>query len=220
MSKKATAITCGVWFVLMLLAPLCCIGLPVAPPVDLQQSVLLLEMFDEADESLGHGSCFVVAEKDGYWYAITAKHCVEETDYAEVFIRDVPVLKIGGVVVELMRKDPDVDVALVRFRSDAEYVILPLAEPVVKEPCVTVGWAGGTFLQFKGHVAGFDFKAGDEKYTVTNTGLYPGCSGGALLNANGEVIGVTVAVAAYRGIWDTVGLYVPIRFVRSMLETL
>lgn len=190
-----------------------------APP-SLTQSVLKLGLFD-GKMKLGSGSCFIVAHKDGYWYAITAKHCVEEVDQWRNTVRDYPRLVVGNVEAELLRKDPDADVALIRFKDTGQdYHVLELATPTIGESCTVVGHAGGTFVQFKGWVAAFDFKLGDEKYTVANSGLFPGCSGGPLLNDNREVIGVTVAVAAYGGIWDTVGCFVPVKFIRSLMETI
>lgn len=196
---------------------------------DLQQSVLLLKIYGENDEYIGHGSCFVVAEKDGWWYAVTAKHCVEDRQMIgwgpdgqmQYETRDVKWFKIDGNDAWIMRKDSDTDVALVRFKSDKTYFPLSLADPVQGEECKTVGWTGGAFLQFRGHVAGWGFECGKDKfYTVANTGLFPGCSGGVLLNEKNEVIGVTVAVPVYNGIWDTVGLYVPIKYVRALMAVI
>lgn len=200
------------------------IGAPYFRPRDLpslQQSVLLLEVFDRADAPAGQGSCFVVAEENGWWYAVTAKHCVEEYDWTGGYLQDVKWLKVDGNDAWIVRKDPDTDVALVRFKGDRTYVPLSLADPVRGEKCETIGWTGGTFLRFKGHVAGWGFECGKDKfYTVANTGLFPGCSGGVLLNEDNEVIGVTVAVPYYDGIWDTVGLYVPIKYVRALMEVI
>lgn len=197
-----------------------CFPSDTSGPVDLRQSVLKLECYDKHGGSLGHGSCFIVAEKNGWYYAVTARHCVEYCpDPWTGVVVPIPMLRVGEHEVEVLRKDPDADVALIRFFGDGEkYVPLSLADPTIGEACTTVGWAGGTFLQFQGHVAGFGF---DKQYTVANSGLYPGCSGGVLLNSENEVIGVTVAVPVTRGsLWDTVGLYVPIKYVRALMETI
>lgn len=188
--------------------------------LDLRQSILLLECYDEDDTLAGQGSCFVVTEKDSWIYAVTARHCVENYDPWGNSLSDVKWLKVDGKDAWVVRKDPDADVALIRFKSDKTYVPLSLADPVRGEECKTVGWTSGAFLQFKGHVAGWGFECGDDFYTVANTGLFPGCSGGVLLNRQNEVIGVTVAVPVYGGIWDTVGLYVPVKYVRALMETI
>ena len=186
----------------------------IVPPMwanhgrDPRQSVLLLEILDADGVKLGSGSCYVIAHKGDWWYAATAKHCVED---ASGWLAD-------GHKAELVRKDPDADVAMIRFKApDESYTVLQLADPEIGEVCTAVGWAGDTFVQYKGFVVGINFKVGDDKHVVANSGLFPGCSGGPLLNSSGEVIGTTSAVAARGAIFDSTGLFVPVKYIRAML---
>ena len=114
-----------------------------------------------------------------------------------------------------MRVGRDEDVALIRFQSPDTYTIFSFAKAEVMESCTTVGYSMDTKLFYPGYVVTTTF---DNEYIVANGGLFPGCSGGVLLNTNGEAIGITVAVPIYHGsALDSTGLYVPIRFAKALM---
>jgi S1-C subfamily serine protease len=172
----------------------------------------------------GQGSCFVVTHRNGYWYAITAAHVVRiviPNLYGGEFVRpDMPVsLTVDNEQydAEIVRVDPEQDVALIRFKSPEKYRVYSFASAEVGESCTTVGWHGKDKLVYKGYVVSRNFQG----FIVANGGIIPGCSGGALLNQNGGVIGVTVALPVFgMSAFDSTALYVPARFARAMLITL
>ena len=61
----------------------------------------------------------------------------------------------------------------------------------------------------------------DEDYhdmIAANGGVVPGCSGGALLNADDQVVGITVAVSVYGwNTFDSTSLAVPARYARALM---
>jgi len=68
--------------------------------------------------------------------------------------------------------------------------------------------------RYRGFVVALDFN----DLIAASGGIVPGCSGGPLLNASGQAIGLTVQFAAYRGrAFDSTALYVPIRYVAALL---
>ena len=171
-----------------------------APRPDLYSGVLVV------NSDSGQGSCFVVAQHDGFWYAITAKHVVQMA----------PTLTVDDekYTVELIRTGCLEDIALIRFKSPEQYRIYPVSRAEVGEFCVTVGWSQGSRLIYRGSIVALDY----EGFVIANGGVLPGNSGGPLLDANDAVIGVTVQVAVYRGgVFDNTALYTPARFVEAIM---
>ncbi len=174
----------------------------------LYDGVLLVET------ATGSGSCFVVAHRGDWWYAITANHVVG------------PDMMVDGFPAEIVRADAEADVALVRFkgiipritgRIVKDYKIYSFAKAQPGEPCTTVGWSEGSKLVYKGNVVSVDLNG----FIAANGGVVPGCSGGPLLNENGEVIGIAVQVAVYYSrIWDNTALHVPPRFAEALVITI
>ncbi len=176
----------------------------VVVELDLYSGILPIEGLNT------RASCFVVAQRDEWWYAVTASHFINPGDDLTVDAEQYP--------VEIVRIDSEEDVALVRFKSPETYRIYTFASAVVGESCVTVGWAGEEQVRmvYKGHVVALGFQG----KIVSNCGVVPGCSGGALFNAAGEVIGVTVMAPIYRCIFDSTIMYVPARFAAALVMTI
>ncbi len=154
----------------------------------------------------GQGSCFVVAKRNDWFYAITARHVA---------------LRLGADLAvdeefysaEVVRISTHEDVALIRFQSPETYPIYTFAEPVVGADCITVGWSSGSRLLYKGTIVSLNL----DDFVVANGGVFPGCSGGALFDSSNRVLGVTVAL--YSG-FDSTALYVPARFAQALIVTI
>lgn len=164
------------------------------------------------------GSCFVVAEQDGWYYAITAEHVVDD----DVYDYDRPDFDSGLILVvddeeyeaEIIRVSSHEDVALIRFQSPETYTIYSFARPEAGEDCTTVGWSDGSRLIYKGNIVSTDLNG----FVAANGGCVPGCSGGVLLNEDNEILGITVAVSVYRHwAWDSTILYTPARFAQALM---
>ena len=169
----------------------------------------------------GQGSCFIVARKGGWYYAITAAHVVESIDYFGRYpdFSASPDVKVGKerYPTEVVRVDSEMDVALIRFKSKQIYPVYAIARAKIGESCVTMGWSRNSFLQYKGYIVSLDYSG----RIMANGGVVPGCSGGPLMNAKGEIIGVTVAFPIYRSFgFDSSSLHVPARFIEALLITI
>ena len=179
---------------------------------DLYSGVLIVETDN------GQGSCFVVAQREDYWYAITAGHVVKAPTYPYVQpeFEDGPSIAVDDeeYAVEIVQIDSDEDVALIRFKSPEKYRIYLFSTVDVGESCIAAGWSRETFLRYPGSVVALDFK----NFIVANGGVVPGCSGGPLLDKDGNVIGITAQIAVYRGqMFDSMALYVPARYAVALL---
>ncbi len=181
-----------------------------AVPADPYSGVLIV------GSDSGQGSCFVVAERDGWYYAITAQHVVEDDDYSRPDFGFDPILTVDDeeYEAEIVRVSSHEDVALIRFKSPETYTIYSFARPEAGEDCTTVGWSSGSRLIYKGNVISTALNG----YVAANGGCVPGCSGGVLLNEDNEILGITVAVSVYRGwAWDNTILYTPARFAQALM---
>ena len=160
----------------------------------------------------GQGSGFVVAQREGYWYMITAGHVVKAPAYP--YIQLAITVDEEEYEVEIVQIDSNEDVALIRFKSPEKYRIYQLASTYVGDSCIAAGWSRKTFLRYPGSVVALDFR----NYIAANGGIVPGCSGGPLLDKDGNVIGITAQIAVYRGqMFDSMALYVPARYAVALL---
>ena len=181
---------------------------PDISTIDPYNGVLIVE------SDSGQGSCFVVAEQDGWFYAITAQHVVEDNDYDRPDFGSILTVDDEEYEVEIIRVSSHEDVALIRFKSPETYTIYSFARPEAGEDCTTVGWSDGSRLIYKGNVISTALNG----YVAANGGCVPGCSGGVLFNEDNEILGITVAVSVYRRwAWDSTILYTPARFAQALM---
>lgn len=112
-------------------------AVPVTGYVVLRQTQEQVEVITDSHSGVlvveteaGQGSCFVVAKQGTYWYAITAAHVVE-ADYGPAMHVIVDEL----YPAEIVRVDPNEDVALIRFQSMGKrYMVYELAEVQLGNP--------------------------------------------------------------------------------------
>lgn len=189
---------------------------PTCQPTDSIQPDLYSGVLIVKTQS-GQGSCFVVAQRNGWFYAITASHVVKAPAYFYIQSEsEEPLITVDDeeYEVEIVQVDSDEDIALIRFKSPEKYRIYQLVSTYVGESCIAAGWSRGTFLRYPGSVVTLDYN----NYIAANGGVVPGCSGGPLLDEDGNVIGVTVQIAVYRGqMFDSMALYVPARYAVALL---
>ena len=156
----------------------------------------------------GLGSGMIVSE-DGY--ILTNSHVVKNSDKIEVTLSDKRKFK-GKVVAQ----DPDTDVAIVKI--DAKN--LPKIEfgdsdkLQVGEIVVAIG---GPFGLTKTVTSGIVSATGRDKIDITEYGdliqtdaaINPGNSGGPLVNVDGRVIGMNVAIYSKTGGYQGIGFAIP-----------
>lgn len=154
----------------------------------------------------GHGSGFLIS-KDGY--ALTNNHVIEDAEQIEVIfnskltlpaeiisndkIRDVTLLKIVGGGYQPLPLDTSNEAAEI----GSEVIAIGTPEDVELGQTVTKGIVSGNRT--------LDGK----NYIQTDVSLNSGNSGGALLNADGEVIGIVVSKIVGNNI-EGLGFAIPI----------
>lgn len=171
-----------------------------------------------ATEGVGSG---VIFKSDGY--IITNNHVIAGATEIIVSLSDGNT--ING---KLVGADEMTDIAVVKV--DAKD--LPVAElgdsdeVVVGEPAIAIGNPMG--LEFQGSVTvgvisalnrTLDLNDRRVKLFQTDAAISPGNSGGALVNADGEVIGINSAKLATTGV-EGMGFAIPINTVKTVVNEL
>ena len=149
----------------------------------------------EAVPGLGSG---VIYRRDGY--IVTNNHVVEDTSEVNIAFADGTIER-----GEVVGTDPPTDLAVVRvarqnlpaakFREDADLAVGQLAvaigSPSGFQSTVTAGVISGLSRDLPSELTGVEDPLVD--LIQTDAAISPGNSGGALVDRDGEVVGVNVA---------------------------
>ena len=176
-----------------------------------------LEFFQQ-----GTGSGIIISKKG---YILTNYHVIENASSFNVTLYDKREFKgklIGG--------DPNTDIALLKIENDD----LPTAF-IGNSDSVKIGeWvmAVGSPLNFSSTITagiisalGRDIRIinrqyGVENFIQTDAVINPGNSGGALVNLNGEVIGINTAIATRTGLYQGYGFAIPSNLAKKIVNDL
>lgn len=166
------------------------------------------------ENSLGSG---VIVDARGH--IVTNHHVIAEADAVRVQLADG---RVGSARV--VGRDPDTDLAVLRIdldelpimpfgRSDqlrVGDVVLAIGNPIGLSQTVTQGIVSATGRGQLG-VATF------ENFIQTDAPINFGNSGGALVNTNGELVGINTAVLAKNLGVEGIGFAIPVNLVRGVL---
>lgn len=174
------------------------------------RSVVLVKIQRKSDKStVATGSGVVVYEEGNYAYIYTNAHVVKDmnSDYEiEVFFADEEGDQSGdSEIASLMGKDYNEDVAVLEIRKSNKYTVAKLGNSYnveVGDAVYTIGSPLGIFDTLTvGVVSNVNNSTIMDSVTGLPTVAYNsilfdaslnrGNSGGALFNANGEIIGIT-----------------------------
>ncbi len=90
--------------------------------------------------------------------------------------------------------------------------VLAIGSPFAIEQTVSAGIISGKSRDLRGLVAG--------QLLQTDAAINPGNSGGALLNLDGELIGINSAIASTSGVFEGVGFAIPVSRVKWIISEL
>lgn len=155
----------------------------IVKPTDKQ--VLRLESQKDGDESPGVCSSVVIAAQ----FVVTAAHCIPPGDLKGFS------LTVDGRHAELVKVNRLLDLAVVKFKNHGA-VIMPLApeSPAAGTEVVIIGFGFGIdhlAAQF-GRVSQPQNR--ETKMMFVNADILPGDSGGAVMDAQGRLVGVNSRV--------------------------
>lgn len=168
------------------------------------------------ERSLGSG---VIIDNEGH--IVTNNHVVPEAAVISVQISDGRVAE-----AKVLGRDPDTDLAVLEVdlrdlpamplgRSDTLRVgdvVLAIGNPLGLSQTVTQGIVSATGRGLFGKVASF------ESFIQTDAAINFGNSGGALVNAAGELVGINTAVLARNAGIEGIGFAIPMNLVRGVMQ--
>ncbi len=167
------------------------------------------------ERSLGSG---VIVSRDGY--ILTNYHVVRGGEEIEVTLRDGRTARASVVGT-----DPETDLAVLRVRLDdlptivfgaserirVGDVVLAIGNPFGVGQTVTSGIISATGRSRLGLTT-------YENFIQTDAAINPGNSGGALVDSNGELLGINTAIFSRSGGSQGIGFAIPVDLARDVLK--
>ncbi|MFN6039969.1 MAG: Do family serine endopeptidase, partial [Bacteroidota bacterium] len=175
----------------------------------------------------GSGSGVIISQ-DGY--IVTNNHVIERAEKIEVILNDK-----RSFEAEVIGKDPTTDLALVKIKAKdlpsitygnsddlriGEWV-LAVGNPFNLTSTVTAGIVSAkgrniNILENNPSQGLFPI----ESFIQTDAAVNPGNSGGALVNANGELVGINAAIASNTGSYSGYSFAIPVNIVKKIVADL
>ena len=171
---------------------------------------------------MGTGSGVIISNNG---YIVTNNHVVDKADEIEVTLHNNETYK-----AKVIGTDPSTDIALLQIRADnlqkisignsdlaeiGEWV-LAIGNPFNLNSTVTAG-----IISAKGrNINIINDHSAIESFIQTDAAINPGNSGGALVNLNGELIGINTAIASPTGAYAGYGFAIPANIVSKVVEDL
>ncbi|WP_114778308.1 Do family serine endopeptidase [Botryobacter ruber] len=175
--------------------------------------------------SLGSGSGVIISSNG---HIVTNNHVIDKASKIEVVMNDK-----RKFTATLVGSDPTTDIALLKIDADnlpimrygnsddlqiGEWV-LAVGNPMNLTSTVTAGIvsAKGRSIDILRSTAG---EMGIESFIQTDAAVNPGNSGGALVNLNGDLIGINTAIASQTGSFAGYSFAVPSSIVSKVVDDL
>ncbi len=165
----------------------------------------------------------VIISEDGY--IVTNNHVIDNAEEVQVVLNDKREYK-----AEVIGTDPSTDLALLKIDSKSLPFVyygnsdevkvgewaLAVGNPFSLTSTVTAG-----IISAKGrNINILNEKFAIESFIQTDAAVNPGNSGGALVNAKGELIGINSAIASNTGSYSGYSFAVPVNIVRKVVADL
>ena len=171
----------------------------------------------QQQEQIGTGSGVIISE-DGY--IVTNNHVINDATELEVTLNNKKVYK-----AKLVGTDAKMDIALLKIDADTK---LPYATFADSDQVKVGEWVlavGNPYNLTSTVTAGIvSAKArnldtnGIQSFIQTDAAVNPGNSGGALVNNNGELIGINTMISSQTGSYVGYSFAVPSNITRKIIE--
>lgn len=176
----------------------------------------------DPDMPTGMGSGVIISE-DGY--IVTNNHVIKGSEKIEVVLNNQK-----SYSAELIGTDPNTDIALIKIDAkdlpflkfiDSDNInvgdwVLAVGNPFGLNSTVTAG-----IVSAKGRsidILRRNSSSPIESFIQTDAAINPGNSGGALVNPNGDLVGINTAISSPTGTFSGYGFAVPSNLVKKVVE--
>jgi Do/DeqQ family serine protease len=177
----------------------------------------------EPEYNMGAGSG-VIINSEGY--IVTNNHVIEDADNIEVILNDS-----RKFTAKVIGRDPNTDIALVKIEAkelpflvwgNSEALklgewVLAVGNPFNLTSTVTAGIVSAKSRSI-GIISGQMMPL--ESFIQTDAAVNPGNSGGALVNASGELVGINAAIASRTGSYSGYSFAVPSSIAHKVVDDL
>lgn len=165
---------------------------------------------------LGSG---VIVNAEGY--VLTNNHVVEGADEIEVALNDGRKLK-----AKVVGTDPESDLAVIRLKTSEKLPVITFAQSENLRVGDVVLAIGNPFGVGQTVTSGIVSALGRshlgintfENFIQTDAAINPGNSGGALVDSNGNLVGINTAIYSQSGGSMGIGFAIPVSLARGVLE--
>jgi serine protease DegQ len=176
------------------------------------------DRLDEDEESFSSLGSGVVVRSDGY--ILTNDHVVEGADEIKVALSDKRILK-----AKVVGRDPDTDLAVLKVdaanlpaitfgqseQARIGDVVLAIGDPFGVGQTVTMGIVSALGRSRLG-INQF------ENFIQTDAAINPGNSGGALVDTNGNLLGINSAIYSRSGGSQGIGFSIPVSLAKYVMD--
>jgi Do/DeqQ family serine protease len=170
--------------------------------------------------SQGLGSGVIVKKKGDSYYVLTNDHVVGEADEIKVVLHDE-----SEYTATLVGKDPRKDLALVEFKTKDDIPLAELGdsdELRVGDWVLAVGSPFGFVSSVTAGIVSAKGRSGPQNnisdFIQTDAAINRGNSGGALVNIEGELVGINTWIAAPTGGSIGLGFAIPINNAKKAID--
>lgn len=178
--------------------------------------------YQQAPVRQGSGSGVIISA-DGY--IVTNNHVIDGATTIEVSLNDKRTL-----TATLVGTDPTTDIALLKVEADGLHPIAFANSDAVRvgewvlavgNPLNLTGTVTAGIVSAKGRHTGVNTSSmAIESFIQTDAAVNPGNSGGALVNAAGDLIGINTAIVSPTGSFAGYSFAVPSNIVRKVADDL
>lgn len=179
-----------------------------------------LDIFYGGDNSprpvLGTGSGVIISS-DGY--IVTNKHVIENATQLEITLQNNKKYD-----AEVIGSDANTDIALIKIEADEQLPYLAFGDSDLTKIGEWVLAVGNPFNLTSTVTAGIvsakarDLGSRNQSFIQTDAAVNPGNSGGALVNTNGDLVGINTAISSQTGSYVGYSFAVPSNIAKKVVE--
>ncbi|SHI95195.1 S1C family serine protease [Pseudozobellia thermophila] len=169
-----------------------------------------------ARPQVGTGSGVIISQ-DGY--IVTNNHVIENASQLQVMLNNNKVYD-----AEIIGTDPNSDIALIKIDADRKLPYLAFGDSDHVKVGEWVLAVGNPFSLTSTVTAGIvsakarNLGKADQSFIQTDAAVNPGNSGGALVNTNGDLIGINTAITSQTGSYVGYSFAVPSNIAKKVVD--